>query len=147
MYKLYLAFESQNLYAIVIYKFGWESSTWIYSVDMSHSCLTFDRATYAQQFWEAKADFIFPLFSRMARRGGVKRISAVIYDDARDAIQNFLKGVSNLLFLMFYPRLIDIGPSWLRGDSRLGHYRPQNCYGVRCKSTVPWFTHVANVHR
>ena len=34
-----------------------------------------------------------PAIRRLARRGGVKRISALIYDEARNVLKNFLEGV------------------------------------------------------
>jgi len=37
-----------------------------------------------------------PAIRRVARRGGVKRISAQIYDDTRSALKTFLEGVSSL---------------------------------------------------
>ena len=34
-----------------------------------------------------------PAIRRLARRGGVKRISALIYDEARNVLKGFLEGV------------------------------------------------------
>ena len=34
-----------------------------------------------------------PAIRRLARRGGVKRISALIYDEARTVLKNFLENV------------------------------------------------------
>jgi len=34
-----------------------------------------------------------PAIRRLARRGGVKRISALIYDEARNVLKNFLESV------------------------------------------------------
>ena len=34
-----------------------------------------------------------PAIRRLARRGGVKRISALIYDESRTVLKNFLEGV------------------------------------------------------
>ena len=34
-----------------------------------------------------------PALRRLARRGGVKRISSFIYDDSRAVLKNFLEGV------------------------------------------------------
>lgn len=44
-------------------------------------------------------------YSRLARRGGVKRISATIYDEARGALKSWLEAVSLSLYDHYPPLL------------------------------------------
>ena len=43
-----------------------------------------------------------PAIRRLARRGGVKRISGLIYEETRGVLKIFLENV-RLIFLSFYP--------------------------------------------
>ena len=63
---------------------------------------------------------IFKAIRRLARRGGVKRISGLIYEETRGVLKIFLENVSpslspflscvmlRLAFLLGHPRLCDI---------------------------------------
>ena len=62
-----------------------------------------------------------PAIRRLARRGGVKRISGLIYEETRGVLKIFLENVSRIVVLMLLPQLI-LHP---------GHPRLCNLYGTR----------------
>ena len=48
-----------------------------------------------------------PAIRRLARRGGVKRISGLIYEETRAVLKNFLEGVrTNPFCIVLFPHLL-----------------------------------------
>ena len=70
-----------------------------------------------------------PAIRRLARRGGVKRISGLIYEETRGVLKIFLENVSRLLSLR--PRLSLT--LYLPGHPRLCHlYRTREAQDCHC---------------
>lgn len=87
-----------------------------------------------------------PAIRRLARRGGVKRISGLIYEETRGVLKIFLENVRHLFLLLAYPfssssRLFVI-PS-LTPNTLSGKLSPlsmssmlSNVRGARCMASV-----------
>jgi hypothetical protein len=87
-----------------------------------------------------------PAIRRLARRGGVKRISGLIYEETRGVLKIFLENVRHLFLLLMYPfssssRLFVI-PS-LTPNTLSGKLSPpsmsstlSNVRGARCMASV-----------
>ena len=58
-----------------------------------------------------------PAISRLARRGGVKRISGLIYEETRGVLKIFLENVSRPYLILRYTSR----PTFPQGHPRLGN--------------------------